>query len=389
MALVKEPLIYSRMCVGLACLPRPGVLYRAAVALWLVLACMPAVAADDNDPLVVLSWGGAYERAQREALFEPFTAATGIPVEARQYDGGLEELRRAVADGDVPWDVIDMTRSQAMTACEEGLLEPLSPDLLAPAADGTPARRDFLPGAFGRCAITHTLFATVVAYRTDAFPGTRPTAIADLFDQQRFPGPRALQRTPAVNLEWALLSYRVPREEIYGLLSTQRGLRLALGRLAGLEEIHWWEDGATPPRLLAEGKVVMASGYNGRFFDAMINRDAPIEILWDGQVQEHETWAVPRGAPRPEAARDFIRFATTTERLAELARRIPYGPARRSAAAQVTTHPQSGVDMRLHIPTHPLNAERAIVKDEDWYARTQARIDDYFQVWLEELKDTH
>ena len=128
----------------------------------------------------------------------------------------------------------------------------------------------------------------------------------------------------------------------------------------------------------------MASGYNGRFFDAAVNQGADIEILWDAQVQEHETWAIPRHARHPEAARAFIRFATSTERLAELARHIPYGPARRSASVRVSTHPASGVDMRLHIPTHPLNAERAIEKDETWYARTLTRMDDYFTAWMEE-----
>ncbi|WP_163560039.1 ABC transporter substrate-binding protein [Halomonas sp. NO4] len=358
-----------------------------ALLLGLSLTLNPglAPAADSEESaeaLTVLSWGGAYERAQREAWFDPFTAETGIPIEAARYDGGLAGLRDAVASGEVPWDVIDMTRSDAMAACAEGLLEPLSPNLLAPAPDGTPPERDFLPDSFGRCAITHTLFATVVAYRRDAFPGQRPTAIGDLFDTQRFPGPRALQRTPAVNLEWGLLAYRVPREELYGLLSTRRGLALALDSLERLDTIRWWEGGEQPVEWLLEGEVVMASGYNGRFFDAMVHRDAPIEILWDGQVQEHETWVIPRGARHPEAARDFIRFTTTTERLAELARRIPYGPARRSATRQVTTHPETGQDMRLHLPTHPLNAENAIVKDEAWYARTQERISDYFRDWL-------
>lgn len=356
----------------------------------LLLGLSLAPAADSGESaeaLTVLSWGGAYERAQRKAWFEPFTAETGIPVEVERYDGGLDGLRRAVASGEVPWDLIDMTRSDAMAACEEGLLEPLSPDLLAPAPDGTPPERDFLPDSIGRCAITHTLFATVVAYRRDAFPGQRPTAIADLFDQQRFPGPRALQRTPAVNLEWALRSYRVPRAELYGLLSTRRGLSLALGRLEQLDTIRWWEGGEEPVEWLLDGEVVMASGYNGRFFDAMIHRNAPIEILWDGQVQEHETWVIPRGSRHPESARELVRFTTSTERLAELARRIPYGPARRSATRQVTNHPETGQDMRLHLPTHPLNAHGAIIKDEAWYARTLERIDDYFRDWLAARSD--
>jgi len=352
---------------------------RLLAALLMMVALGPAAVAE---PLRVLSWGGAYERAQRDALFAPFTERTGIAIEVDRYDGGLAGLRRAVTAGEAPWDVIDMTRSQAMAACREGLLQPLPHGLPAPAPDGTPAERDFLPGAIGDCALTHSLFATVVAYRPDAFPGQRPTRIADLFDQQRFPGPRALQLTPAVNLEWALLSYGVPREELYRLLSTPRGLRLALERLGELEGTRWWEAGDEPPRLLSQGEVVMASGYNGRFFDAMVNQGAAIEILWDGQVQEHETWAIPHHARDPETARAFIRFATTTERLADLARHIPYGPARHSAAMRVSTHPPSGVDMRLHIPTHPLNATRAIEKDETWYARTLARMDEYFDDWL-------
>lgn len=351
---------------------------RLLAALLMTIALGPAAA----EPLRVLSWGGAYERAQRDALFAPFTERTGVAIEVDRYDGGLAGLRRAVAAGEAPWDVIDMTRSQAMAACREGLLQPMPHGLPAPAPDGTPAERDFLPGAIGDCALTHSLFATVVAYRPDAFHGQRPTRIADLFDQQRFPGPRALQLTPAVNLEWALLSYGVPREELYRLLSTPRGLRLALERLGELEDTRWWEAGDEPPRLLGQGEVVMASGYNGRFFDAMVNQGAAIEILWDGQVQEHETWAIPRHARDPETARAFIRFATTTERLADLARHIPYGPARLSAAMRVSTHPPSGVDMRLHIPTHPLNAARAIEKDETWYARTLARMDEYFDDWI-------
>ncbi|GGX77281.1 spermidine/putrescine ABC transporter substrate-binding protein [Litchfieldella qijiaojingensis] len=355
-----------------------------AVALALLLAALSPTATSNEpeDGLTVLSWGGAYERAQQLALFAPFSEATGKVVRVERYNGGLDGLRHAIESGEVPWDVIDMTRSDALAACDEGLLQPLSPTLVDSAPDGTPPEQDFIDGAFDRCSITHTVFATVVAYRRDAFPGKRPTSIGDLFDQQRFPGPRALQRTPEVNLEWALLSYRVPREELYGLLSTQRGLRLALKRLDSLDNIHWWEAGDVPPRLLAEGEVVMASGYNGRFFDAIVNRNLPIEILWDGQVQEHETWVVPQGAPHPELARNFIRFATTTERLAALASRIPYGPARHSAAMQVTTHPDNGMDMRLHIPTHPLNAERAVTKDDDWYARTYQRIRERFDEWL-------
>lgn len=51
----------------------------------------------NDEVLDILSWGGAYERAQRRALFEPFTRATGTPVRVHRYNGGLSELRRGSA----------------------------------------------------------------------------------------------------------------------------------------------------------------------------------------------------------------------------------------------------------------------------------------------------
>ncbi len=345
-----------------------------------------AAHADSGAPeLTVVSWGGAYEAAQREAWFEPFTERTGVPVRVERYDGGLEGLREQVASGEVRWDLMDMTMSDTLAACREGLLTPLDHGQWAPAPNGIPAYRDFIDGAFTRCGLTHTIYATVIAFDRRAFPGVRPDSVKALFDTERFPGRRALQRSPAANLEWALLSYGVPRQEVYDLLSTERGLALAFERLSGIaDHIVWWREGSRAPDLLARGEVTMASGYNGRFFHAAANEGAPIEIIWDGQIQERETWAIPRGAPHPELAARFMRFATSTERLAALARRIPYGPARRSATERVSTHVGTGIDMRPHLPTHSFNAPGAVRKDVSWYARTYDRIQERFRRWLRE-----
>ncbi len=339
----------------------------------------------EQPALTVVSWGGAYEAAQRAAWFEPFTEHTGIPITVERYDGGLAGLRAQVAAGEVHWDLMDMTMSDTLSGCREGLLLPLDHGEWLPAPDGTSAERDFIDGAFSRCGITHTVYATVIAFDRRAFPGLRPTSVAALFDIERFPGRRALQRSPAANLEWALLSYGVLRQQVYDLLSTERGLELVferLDRIAG--QIVWWQEGSRAPDLLARGEVTMASGYNGRFFYAAVNEGAPIEIIWDGQIQERETWAIPRGTAQAENAVRFVRFATSTERLAALARRIPYGPARRSAAERVSTHLDSGIDMAPHLPTHPINAERAVRKDVDWYSSTYDRIQERFLRWLDE-----
>jgi len=343
----------------------------------------PALAGADS--LTVVSWGGSYEYSQTRAYFEPFTEKTGIRIDVEQYTGGIDELRRQVESGEVTWDVIDLVKSDSLRACELGLLEPIDHDMLPPAPDGTPAREDFYDGALTRCSVGEVIYATVLAFDARAFPARKPRTVSALFDLERFPGKRSLQRQPIAILEWALRSYGVPRQDVYNLLSTQRGLDLAFERLDRIkDQVVWWEDGATPARLLAEGRVVMASGYNGRFFNAAMNEGEPIQTLWDAQLYDYSLLAIPKGAPNPETAKRFIRFATRTRQLAEQAKYISYGPARRSASKLVWKHARTGVDMRPHLPTYPPNFERAIRKDHEWYARIQERLEKRFSEWLNE-----
>lgn len=355
-------------------MPRPN---RTLISLLLAGVAAAPLAAEE-EALVVATWGGAYERVQRNVLFEPFEAETGIAVETVPYNGGTEILEQAP-------DLVDMAMSESLAACAQDRLQSIDNLELPPGSDGTPAREDFIGGARHRCAITHTVYATVIAYDSRAFYVQSPTRVADLFDTETFPGKRALRKTPADNMEWALLASGVPRQELYNLLSTPRGLELAFRRLQEIRDsIIWWEAGDEPVRLLESGEAVMASGYNGRFFNAQLDPDSSIEIIWDGQVQEYQTWVIPAGASRPEAARAFIRFATQTEPLVELAERLAYGPARHSAEAQVRRHPETGIDMRPHIPTHAYNSANAVAKDIVWYAHTLDRIRERFHRWLEE-----
>lgn len=355
-----------------------------------VLSCggvlQPAAASAQARKLTVVTWGGAYEAAQRAAIFEPFTAATGIEVEIARYDGGLEELRRQQTQpGGPDWDVVDMVRADAEAACRAGLLAAFDPAILAPAPDGTPAAEDFIRDAFGDCAVTQLVFATVIAYDDRAFPGVKPESVADFFDLERFPGKRALRAAPVGLLEWALRAYGVPRSQIYDLLSTERGLRLASRRLDKVrEQIVWWRGGQEPVELLKRGEVAMASGYNGRFFQAQVVEGAPISVIWDSALLEDNTWAIPANAPRRELAERFLRFATASEQLAALANRISYGPARLSAQRRIGLQVASGVPMRPHLPTAPRHLAQALRKDDTWYAQTEELRRRWFEDWKAE-----
>jgi len=358
-------------------MPRPEILLIA-------LGALTSSAVADERTLTVVTWGGAYEVSQRAALFEPFTEATGIEIETVTYAGGVGSLREHLAGAEPPaWDVIDMIRADARAACRAGLLEPFDPAILAPAPDGGPASEDFIAGAIGPCSVSQLVFATVIAFDDRAFPGEKPQSVADFFDLEAFPGKRALRKAPAGLLEWALRSYGVPRTQIYDLLSTERGLSLAFRRLDLIRDrTVWWEDGAEPVELLRSGEVAMASGYNGRFFHAQVMDGEPISIIWDSALLEFNNWAIPKGAPDRALAEQFIRFATTSERLGAMANSISYGPARISAQRRVGLHVTADIPMRPHLPTVPRHLSQAIIKDYAWYARTGELRYRRFKEWL-------
>jgi len=345
-------------------------------SLWMIamLLAPPAEAGE----VTVATWGGAYEAAQREALFAPYTEASGQAVRAVQYDGTLADLRaRAEAGG---WDVVDMLADQARAACAEGLLRPLDAGALL----GEAALGDFSPQGPTRCAIPQNVYARVMAYDERAFPGVKPTRIGDFFDTDRFPGKRAVQRSPDGILEWALLAEGVPPEQVYGLLSTDRGLRLAFRKLDTIrDEILWWDDPAEPARMLAEGRAVMAAGFNGRFFDVAARGAAPLDILWDGRIIGTEVWAIPATADDAEAAREFLAYALQPASMARLSERIPYGPARASAFERIGLNPETGVPMRVHLPNAPQHGGRALVRDAGWVANTHDLRQRRFEAWLD------
>src|SRR5262249_38626942 len=67
----------------------------------------PLLARAQARELVVCSWGGAYQEAQRKTMFQPFEKETGIKVvEASPTDYG--KLKAMVQSNNIEWDVVDV-----------------------------------------------------------------------------------------------------------------------------------------------------------------------------------------------------------------------------------------------------------------------------------------
>ncbi len=333
--------------------------------------------------LTVVSWGGAYTNSQVQAYHKPWEKKTGIKINSEDYNGGLAEVTAQVRAGNVTWDLVDVELSDAVKGCDEGILEPIDKSILPPAPDGTPATEDFLEGTLTDCGVSSIVWSTIYAYDSTKFPGAKPSTIGDLFDAKKFPGKRGLRKGPKANLEMALMADGVPASKVYEVLSTPAGVDRAFKKLDTIKsDVLWWEAGAQPPQMLADGEVVMATAYNGRIFNAQVTEKKPFNIVWDGQVWDLDLWVIPKGARNVKDALKFIAFSTDTQRNADQARYISYGPVRKSAGKLVSTHAETGIDMKPHMPTAPANFKNAVQNNFEFWADHIDELNERFNAWL-------
>ncbi|WP_417770661.1 extracellular solute-binding protein [Stappia sp.] len=340
--------------------------------------------------MTIVSWGGAYQNSQLKAYVEPYQAEN--PDVNVIWDESSAEavakLRAMNEAGNITWDLVDVVASDAIRLCDEGLAMEIDHDeVLAGGGDGSSASDDFGDLLVSDCFIPQIVYSTTFGYRTDVeeWGGKEPEDICAVFDLENFPGQRSLEKRPINNMEWALLCDGVAKDDVYDVLETEEGQDQALAKLDTIkDQVVWWSAGADTPQLLADGEVVIGSTYNGRLFSVIEEQDQPVAMLWDAQVFDLDGWIVPAGLPEDRKARvmDFLKFATDTQRLADQAKYISYGPARKSSAPLVGQHAELGIDMAPHMPTDPANATNTFLYNYEWWADYRDDLDSKFQAWL-------
>ena len=63
----------------------------------------PAAAAGE---LVIVGWGGAHEESLKKAVYDPFTAATGIKIKQVSATNQLALLKAQVQNNSPEWDIV-------------------------------------------------------------------------------------------------------------------------------------------------------------------------------------------------------------------------------------------------------------------------------------------
>ncbi len=326
--------------------------------------------ASAQDSLTVVSWGGAYQDSVRKAFFEPFMKETGDKVIEEEFNGEIAKIRAMVETNNVTWDVVENDSMTTMAACAEGIVEKIDWDKLGLKRD------DFVSADASECVVPSILYATVVAYDTTKLTDP-PTSITALFDLEKYPGKRGLQKSPFVNLEWALIADGVPVGEVYDVLSTPEGVDRAFAKLDTIKkDVVWWEAGAQPPQMLADGQVVLTSAWNGRIYKAAQEDKKPFAILWDHQALDWQGWNIVSGSKNREAAYKFIAFAGRADRQADQTKYISYGPGNKLSI------PNINPEILPHLPTNPENMKTGFIINAKFWADNLDSLRERFNVWV-------
>ncbi len=326
---------------------------------------LTAVSAAQARDLTVVSWGGAYQDAQKDVFFKPFVADTGTPLIDESWDGGIGVLRAQVEGGAATWDVVQVESEELALGCEEGLFEELDWAKLG-------GKDQFMQAGVSDCGVGAIVYNFVIGYDKDVLTDG-PTSWADFFDTKKYPGKRALRNGPKTTLEAALMADGVKPSEVYEILATDAGVDRAFAKLDTIrDDLVFWKSGAQPPQLLASKEVVMTSVYNGRV-DAARQEGHNFGIVWDGSLYTVDSWVMLKGTPNMDAAYSFLEYASRADTQAKLPMKIAYGVTNLGA--------EIPADRLADLPTAPENIANAVHISDAFWLENIDRLTQRFNKW--------
>lgn len=340
-------------------------------AKWLIGAALaaafaaPAAARD----LTVVSWGGAYQDAQREVYFKPYMDAKKAKLVEESWDGGVGVLRAKAQGGANNWDVVQVESEELLIGCEEGLYEKVDWSKYG-------GKDKFLPAAINDCGVGAIVYNFIFAYDADKLKDG-PKSWADFWNVQKFAGKRGMRKGPKTTLEIALMADGVPPLEVYKTLRTDAGIERAFKKLDQLKpNLVWWEKGSQPPQLLASGELAMTVAYNGRIAAANKSEKKNFKIVWPNSLYTIDSWVIMKGSPNKAQAEDYIAFVSLPENQKNLPPKIPYGVTAKAATAMIDKA------LLAELPTAPENIQSALYIDDSFWLENLDKLNQRFNAWV-------
>jgi len=345
---------------------RRDLLTAVAVSILIGSAAFPTLAQQEPakpSQMVINASGGSQAASLRQSYWNDFEKETGIRiVDTSPVDFG--KLRAMVESGNVTWNITEIGGQDGYRVTEMGLAEPIDDKIVD--------RSKFVEAARMSHVFSANVYSTVMAYRKDAFPNGAPKSWAEFWDVKKFPGPRSMRNHPVDNLEAALLADGVPMDKLYPL-DVDRAFKK-------LDEIYphvtvWWTTGQQPAQLLVDKEVVLATGWNGRFYD-LIRKGAPLAIEWNGGVLKQGSWVVPKGAKDKYWSMKMFAMMTDPKRQAENAAALGY------SGTHVDANQYVPEEIRPLLPLYPDHASKQVWLSQEWWTKNGAAMSERWNKWM-------
>lgn len=308
-------------------------------------------------------WGGQVQDALREAVLQPFAAATGAAIVEVPTD--YHELAASVERGEPYADVLLVDPIWVRGGAARGLLHTpeeaelvLDPGLILPDGVSVPAYAMAMVSGF-RMGPT-------------AWPG-EPENWAAWWDRDRFSGHRTLPRDPLGTFEIALLAEGVERDALYPL----DGLRALDGvrRISGRVIDNWWDTRTQSAAWLSRGRADLALAWHDQIMQER-GKGHAVSWNWNEGLLLTDRWIMSNGSKVSDCAVDFLKFAVSPEMQAALSRRYPVGPVLPAAFDHLSAAE------RVYLPTAPGTVEKLVPVDTDWWSKNRGVENAMFQSWL-------
>jgi putative spermidine/putrescine transport system substrate-binding protein len=305
--------------------------------------------------IVIVNWGGDSIPAYAKAFGEPFEKATGVKV-ALDGTGPLPaKIRAMVQSGKVVWDLIDFDASKAIVLDAEGLLQPIDYSIVD--------KNKVYPGWAYRAGVAFYIYSSVLTYDSSKLT-EKPTSWIDFWDVEKFPGQRALRKTPEGGIEACMMAAGRAPKDVYPI-----DIDLAVAKVKELKSnLITWNTGSQSQDLLRNGEVVMAQLWHSRSATLFKESKGKYQWTWNQGLMNVDVWSVPKDNPAGvEAAMKLIAFTQDPQRQVDLLRILGNGPVNPAAAAMVPD------DIKMFDPTQPEHRAVQAVLNPDWWNEPSGR----------------
>jgi putative spermidine/putrescine transport system substrate-binding protein len=344
----------------------------AAAVLGIVAGLATNEALAQNKTLTISSWGGAFQKAQKEAWFGIVEKELGVTIKEDNTQG-IADVRTQVASGKPTWDLTTQGAYSCALLEKEGRLEKFDADTIKALAD--------IPAALGRseyCA-PQIVYSVAIGWRDKAYPGKEPPGWSALWDTTNFPGQRSIRKHPIYALEQALIADGVPMDKLYPL-----DVDRAFKKLEQLKPhvLVWWSSGAQSAQVLKDGEVDMVAAWNGRIQAVEgepEGKGGKIKTTFNQQILVSDSWMIPKGAPNKELAMKALQIMSRPEVNARISLFINYAPSN-DKSYDTGVIPQ---DKLSGLPNSPENFKKGFIQDVSWWVNNADEMVKRFDAFLQ------